>query len=196
MKRLVKGVINNLLVEYIECIENSYYDRKQTVIRKKTSFFINNEEFYTLDDIEIIDGGIYIFYADNENQIALFGKEQITEDLEITSKNKIIQQKKEMKESYLMIFLSVLLFSIIGNFIYNHDESIPIVLIILAYIPLILSFLLSIIGYLVIIEEKKNLKETEDSIKKEKEEIHNFNNQTADIILLKEKDILIKNDEA
>ncbi|EPP7233659.1 hypothetical protein ACTOJ1_000565 [Shigella flexneri] len=194
MKRLVKGVINNLLVEYIECIENSYYDRKQTVIRKKTSFFINNEEFYTLDDIEIIDGGIYIFYADNENQIALFGKEQITEDLEITSKNKIIQQKKEMKESYLMIFLSVLLFSIIGNFIYNHDESIPIVLIILAYIPLILSFLLSIIGYLVIIEEKKNLKETEDSIKKQKEEIHNFNNQTADIILLKEKDILIKNE--
>lgn len=194
MKRLVKGVINNLLVEYIECIENSYYDRKQTVIRKKTSFFINNEEFYTLDDIEIIDGGIYIFYADNENQIALFGKEQITEDLEITSKNKIIQQKKEMKESYLMIFLSVLLFSIIGNFIYNHDESIPIVLIILAYIPLILSFLLSIIGYLVIIEEKKNLKETEDSIKKQKEEIHNFNNQTADIILLKEKDLLIKNE--
>lgn len=194
MKRLVKGVINNLLVEYIECIENSCYDRKKTVIRKKTSFFINNEEFYTLDDIEIIDGGIYIFYADNENQIALFGKEQITEDLEITSKNKIIQQKKEMKESYLMIFLSVLLFSIIGNFIYNHDESIPIVLIILAYIPLILSFLLSIIGYLVIIEEKKNLKETEDSIKKQKEEIHNFNNQTADIILLKEKDILIKNE--
>lgn len=194
MKRLVKGVINNLLVEYIECIENSYYDRKQTVIRKKTSFFINNEEFYTLDDIEIIDGGIYIFYADNENQIALFGKEQITEDLEITSKNKIIQQKKEMKESYLMIFLSVLLFSIIGNFIYNHDESIPIVLIILAYIPLILSFLLSIMGYLVIIEEKKNLKETEDSIKKQKEEIHNFNNQTADIILLKEKDLLIKNE--
>ena len=167
---------------------------KKTVIRKKTSFFINNEEFYTLDDIEIIDGGIYIFYADNENQIALFGKEQITEDLEITSKNKIIQQKKEMKESYLMIFLSVLLFSIIGNFIYNHDESIPIVLIILAYIPLILSFLLSIIGYLVIIEEKKNLKETEDSNKKQKEEIHNFNNQTADIILLKEKDILIKNE--
>lgn len=194
MKRLVKGVINNLLVEYIECIENSCYDRKKTVIRKKTSFFINNEEFYTLDDIEIIDGGIYIFYADNENQIALFGKEQITEDLEITSKNKIIQQKKEMKESYLMIFLSVLLFSIIGNFIYNHDKSIPIVLIILAYIPLILSFLLSIIGYLVIIEEKKNLKETEDSIKKQKEEIHNFNNQTADIILLKEKDILIKNE--
>lgn len=194
MKRLVKGFINNLLVEYIECIENSCYDRKKTVIRKKTSFFINNEEFYTLDDIEIIDGGIYIFYADNENQIALFGKEQITEDLEITSKNKIIQQKKEMKESYLMIFLSVLLFSIIGNFIYNHDESIPIVLIILAYIPLILSFLLSIIGYLVIIEEKKNLKETEDSIKKQKEEIHNFNNQTADIILLKEKDILIKNE--
>ena len=67
-------------------------------------------------------------------------------------------------------------------------------LIILAYIPLILSFLLSIIGYLVIIEEKKNLKETEDSIKKQKEEIHNFNNQTADIILLKEKDILIKNE--
>ncbi len=194
MKRLVKGVINNLLVEYIECIENSCYDRKKTVIRKKTSFFINNEEFYTLDDIEIIDGGIYIFYADNENQIALFGKEQITEDLEITSKNKIIQQKKGIKESYLMIFLSVLLFSIIGNFIYNHDESIPIVLIILAYIPLILSFLLSIIGYLVIIEEKKNLKETEDSIKKQKEEIHNFNNQTADIILLKEKDILIKNE--
>lgn len=194
MKRLVKGVINNLLVEYIECIENSCYDRKKTVIRKKTSFFINNEEFYTLDDIEIIDGGVYIFYADNENQIALFGKEQITEDLEITSKNKIIQQKKEMKESYLMIFLSVLLFSIIGNFIYNHDESIPIVLIILAYIPLILSFLLSIIGYLVIIEEKKNLKETEDIIKKQKEEIHNFNNQTADIILLKEKDILIKNE--
>lgn len=194
MKRLVKGVINNLLVEYIECIENSCYDRKKTVIRKKTSFFINNEEFYTLDDIEIIDGGIYIFYADNENQIALFGKEQITEDLEITSKNKIIQQKKGIKESYLMIFLSVLLFSIIGNFIYNHDESIPIVLIILAYIPLILSFLLSIIGYLVIIEEKKNLKETEDSIKKKKEEIHNFNNQTADIILLKEKDILIKNE--
>lgn len=194
MKRLVKGVINNLLVEYIECIENSCYDRKKTVIRKKTSFFINNEEFYTLDDIEIIDGGIYIFYADNENQIALFGKEQITEDLEITSKNKIIQQKKGIKESYLMIFLSVLLFSIIGNFIYNHDESIPIVLIILAYIPLILSFLLSIIGYLVIIEEKKNLKETEDIIKKQKEEIHNFNNQTADIILLKEKDILIKNE--
>ena len=194
MKRLVKGVINNLLVEYIECIENSCYDRKKTVIRKKTSFFINNEEFYTLDDIEIIDGGIYIFYADNENQIALFGKEQITEDLEITSKNKIIQQKKGIKESYLMIFLSVLLFSIIGNFIYNHDESIPIVLIFLAYIPLILSFLLSIIGYLVIIEEKKNLKETEDSIKKQKEEIHNFNNQTADIILLKEKDILIKNE--
>lgn len=194
MKRIVKGVINNLLVEYIECIENSCYDRKKTVIRKKTSFFINNEEFYTLDDIEIIDGGIYIFYADNENQIALFGKEQITEDLEITSKNKIIQQKKGIKESYLMIFLSVLLFSIIGNFIYNHDESIPIVLIILAYIPLILSFLLSIIGYLVIIEEKKNLKETEDSIKKQKEEIHNFNNQTADIILLKEKDILIKNE--
>lgn len=194
MKRLVKGVINNLLVEYIECIENSCYDRKKTVIRKKTSFFINNEEFYTLDDIEIIEGGIYIFYADNENQIALFGKEQITEDLEITSKNKIIQQKKGIKESYLMIFLSVLLFSIIGNFIYNHDESIPIVLIILAYIPLILSFLLSIIGYLVIIEEKKNLKETEDSIKKQKEEIHNFNNQTADIILLKEKDILIKNE--
>lgn len=194
MKRLVKGVINNLLVEYIECIENSCYDRKKTVIRKKTSFFINNEEFYTLDDIEIIDGGIYIFYADNENQIALFGKEQITEDLEITSKNKIIQQKKGIKESYLMIFLSVLLFSIIGNFIYNHDESIPIVLIILAYIPLILSFLLSIIGYLVIIEEKKNLKETEDSIKKQKEEIHNFNNQTADIILLKEKDILIKDE--
>jgi len=194
MKRLVKGVINNLLVEYIECIENSCYDRKKTVIRKKTSFFINNEEFFTLDDIEIIDGGIYIFYADNENQIALFGKEQITEDLEITSKNKIIQQKKGIKESYLMIFLSVLLFSIIGNFIYNHDESIPIVLIILAYIPLILSFLLSIIGYLVIIEEKKNLKETEDSIKKQKEEIHNFNNQTADIILLKEKDILIKNE--
>ena len=194
MKRLVKGVINNLLVEYIECIENSCYDRKKTVIRKKTSFFINNEEFYTLDDIEIIDGGIYIFYADNENQIALFGKEQITEDLEITSKNKIIQQKKGIKESYLMIFLSVLLFSIIGNFIYNHDEIIPIVLIILAYIPLILSFLLSIIGYLVIIEEKKNLKETEDSIKKQKEEIHNFNNQTADIILLKEKDILIKNE--
>lgn len=194
MKRLVKGVINNLLVEYIECIENSCYDRKKTVIRKKTSFFINNEEFYTLNDIEIIDGGIYIFYADNENQIALFGKEQITEDLEITSKNKIIQQKKGIKESYLMIFLSVLLFSIIGNFIYNHDESIPIVLIILAYIPLILSFLLSIIGYLVIIEEKKNLKETEDSIKKQKEEIHNFNNQTADIILLKEKDILIKNE--
>lgn len=194
MKRLVKGVINNLLVEYIECIENSCYDRKKTVIRKKTSFFINNEEFYTLDDIEIIDGGIYIFYADNENQIALFGKEQITEDLEITSKNKIIQQKKGIKESYLMIFLSVLLFSIIGNFIYNHDESIPIVLIILAYIPLILSFLLSIIGYLVIIEEKKNLKETEDSIKKQKEEIHNFNNQTVDIISLKEKDILIKNE--
>lgn len=194
MKRLVKGVINNLLVEYIECIENSCYDRKKTVIRKKTSFFINNEEFYTLDDIEIIDGGVYIFYADNENQIALFGKEQITEDLEITSKNKIIQQKKGIKESYLMIFLSVLLFSIIGNFIYNHDESIPIVLIILAYIPLILSFLLSIIGYLVIIEEKKNLKETEDIIKKQKEEIHNFNNQTADIILLKEKDILIKNE--
>ena len=194
MKRIVKGVINNLLVEYIECIENSCYDRKKTVIRKKTSFFINNEEFYTLDDIEIIDGGIYIFYADNENQIALFGKEQITEDLEITSKNKIIQQKKGIKESYLMIFLSVLLFSIIGNFIYNHDESIPIVLIILAYIPLILSFLLSIIGYLVIIEEKKNLKETEDSIKKQKEEIHDFNKQTADIILLKEKDILIKNE--
>ena len=194
MKRIVKGVINNLLVEYIECIENSCYDRKKTVIRKKTSFFINNEEFYTLDDIEIIDGGIYIFYADNENQIALFGKEQITEDLEITSKNKIIQQKKGIKESYLMIFLSVLLFSIIGNFIYNHDESIPIVLIILAYIPLILSFLLSIIGYLVIIEEKKNLKETEDSIKKQKEELHNFKNQRADIILLKEKDILIKNE--
>lgn len=53
MKRLVKGAINNLLVEYIECIENNYYDRKQTVIRKKTSFFIDNEEFYTLDDIEI-----------------------------------------------------------------------------------------------------------------------------------------------
>lgn len=62
MKRLVKGVINNLLVEYIECIENSCYDRKKTVIRKKTSFFINNEEFYTLDDIEIIDGGIYIYF--------------------------------------------------------------------------------------------------------------------------------------
>lgn len=195
MKRLVKGVINNLLVEYIECTENTSYNRKQTVIRKKTSFFINNEEFYTLDDIEIIDGGIYIFYADNENQIALFGKEQVTEDLEITSKNKIIQQKKEIKESYLMIFLLVLFFSIIGKFIYNHDESTHIVLIILAYIPLILSLLLSIVGYLVIIEEKNDLKETEDSIKKQKEEIHNFNNQTADIILLKEKDILIKNED-
>lgn len=94
-----------------------------------------------------------------------------------------------------MIFLSVLLFSIIGNFIYNHDESIPIVLIIRAYIPLILSFLLSIIGYLVIIEEKKNLKETEDSIKKQKKKKYIIsNNQTADIILLKEKDILIKNE--
>lgn len=39
MKRLVKGVINNLLVEYIECIENSCYDRKKNSNKKKDIFF-------------------------------------------------------------------------------------------------------------------------------------------------------------
>lgn len=35
MKRLVKGVINTLFVEYIECIENSCYDRKNSNKKKR-----------------------------------------------------------------------------------------------------------------------------------------------------------------
>lgn len=181
MEGLVKGVIKKLFVEYIEYIENTEHNRKKTIIKKKTSFSIDDEIFYTFEDIEFIEGKEEVFHANEKNQITLFGRDEIIEDLEI----KAISKKKDIQGLiFLISLLSLLTFiSIIsGKLILKEDA--PIMMNVLVFMILSSSFLFSIIGVFILKYDIINLKEMKETIKKQKEELSIFDKESSCPILI------------
>ncbi len=87
--KLIKGVIKNISVEYIEFEENTSYKKTFTIIKKKTSFSVNNEIFYTFGNVGIEEEKKEIFYTDANNKVIFFGENQVNQILCLQEKRSI-----------------------------------------------------------------------------------------------------------
>lgn len=182
--RLIKGIIKNVIVEYIEYEENTYHNRTQTIIKKKTSFSVNNEIFYTFENINIEEGKKEIFYVNNENKVTFFGKSQVNDSFEERSRKKIADNKRETKACG---FLNFILAPLCGMLLLLllHDikniQDIPIIVQILVTIGVIGPFLFFAGNFLHFRNLRKDMKNLKEKIKTEKESIDDFERSSSDV---------------
>ena len=187
MEKLVRGIISNVIINYIEYKEDVGYGRHKTTIRKHTSFSVENNTFYTFEDIEPTEGKEEVFYASEENKITFFGKKQVEENLEKRNKG-IIDEKKSINNLMSLSFISVLLSIIMTFSILLRVQDVPVIIGFLMFIMLIFFFLLSIASFFGIVSSKKELNDLKEKVKKEKNEFDIFNRTTLDLISIKEKE--------
>ncbi len=188
MEKLVRGVISNIVVDYIEYKEDTYYNRKQTIIKKRTSFSLNNETFYTFEDIEPIEGEEEVFYADDENIITFFGKKQVSENLEKRRKKKS-DYKKEIRVCSLFTFISLIISSIIIYIISFVIQDVSLFKGLLIFFILMLLFLSSIGCFFGAKSSKEDLRNLEEKTKEEKAEFDIFNKTPLNLISTRKKEV-------
>lgn len=195
--KLIKGVIKNISVEYIEFEENTYYKRTQTIIRKKTSFSVNNEIFHTFENIDIEEGKKEMFYADANNKVTFFGKKQVNQSFIKRSSKKIKDKKEQIK---IHGFFNLLLGSFCGLGVYAisllyQDITVPLTIKVMVLISSFIFFSLFIANYFCFKYSKKELKGIQEKIKKEKDDLSEFKKSLPDAILQNNKEpIEIKNE--
>lgn len=182
MEKLVRGIISNVVIDYIEYEEKTYNNRTQTIIKKKTSFSVNNEIFYTFENVKIDEGREEIFYVNKENRLIFFGKDEVNESFKKRSKKEIDNKKNEIK---VCGFLNIVLISFCGLSTYItqdiwHVENLPIIFSGLLFISAILFFLLSIANCFFFKCLNRDLKRVQEKIKKEKEDLDNFEKDSSD----------------
>lgn len=188
MEKLVRGTVSNVIVEYIEYKKDSYYDRKETIIKKKTSFSINNDIFYTFEDIEPIEGEEEIFYINEENKITFFGKKQVEKNLEKEEKKKS-DYKKEIRVFRLLTFITVIINSFITYNISLDIEDVSLFKGLLIFFILMLLFSLSIGCFFGAKSSKKDLENLEEKTKEEKAEFDIFNKTPSNLISTRKKEV-------
>ena len=186
--KLIKGIIKNVIVEYIE-YEEKTYNSTQTIIKKKTSFSVNNEIFHTFENIGIEEGKKEIFYTDEKNKVTYFSKNQVDYSFIKRSNKKIKDKKEEIK---IHGFFNLLFGFLCGLSIYTisllyQDEAAPLSAKVFVFILFFIFSSLFIANYFCFKHSKKGLKGIQERIKKEKEEL-NESESSSDTILKNNKD--------
>lgn len=180
MEKLVRGVISNVIIDYIECKEDIGCGRHQMTIRKKTCFSVEDNTFYTFEDIEPIEGKEEIFYADEKYQVTFFGKTQVREGIE-KNKEEMNAQNREINE---LRFITFILALPIGLILYDIPPLSEVQLLTLAF-PIVFFFG-TIFGYFRIRFLGKKLNHLKERVKKEKDQPDIFNKNSSGFLPTKE----------
>lgn len=185
--KLIKGIIKNVIVEYIE-YEEKTYNSTQTIIKKKTSFSVNNEIFHTFENIGIKEGKKEIFYTDEKNKVTYFGKNQVDYSFIKRSNKKIKDKKEEIKiHGFFNLLFGFLCVPLIYTIPLLYQNEAPLGAKVFAFILFFIFFSLFIANYFCFKHSKKRLKGIQEIIKKEKEELNEFES-SSDTILQNNKD--------